>query len=126
MQNGRQKPSILIVDDHDFIRSLLAAYFDKDSLVIEAINGREAVKILDSLKMDLVISDVEMPMMDGVELFREVSKRELNMPMIFITGGCAEEKERYLKSFSNVILDKPFKKADILSAASAKLGGILQ
>lgn len=126
MQKEGQKPSILIVDDHDFIRSILMAYFDKDSLVIEAINGREAMEILDNLKMDLVISDVEMPVMDGVEFFREVNSRELNIPMIFITGGCNQEKEIYLRSFSNVILGKPFKRSDIRSAASAKLGGILQ
>lgn len=126
MQKERQKPSILIVDDHDFIRSLLNVYFEEDSLVIEAINGKEAMKILDSLKMDLVISDIEMPVMDGVELFREVNSRDLKMPMIFITGGCDEEKERYLRSCSNVVLGKPFKMSDIRSAASAKLGGILQ
>ena len=69
---------LLIVDDEVLIRKALSQYIDWESLncVVHATasNGKEAIKIIEENKIDIVITDVKMPLIDGIELSRYICK----------------------------------------------------
>ncbi len=82
--NGR----VLIVDDEPDILEILKEIVEQSSvLVFTATNGKEAMDILETKQIDVVLSDLMMPQMDGVELLREMRNKKMDLPFIFITGN---------------------------------------
>ncbi len=81
------QPSILIVDDELLIRDLLYDFFSGQGWSISvAENGEKALDILRSKKVDLVLSDIKMPEMDGLTLTAEVQREYPDLPVILMTG----------------------------------------
>ena len=79
---------ILIADDHEVVRTGLAAIFgfDKNFKVIgQAENGQDAVRLAQSLKPDVVIMDLMMPLMNGVDATREILARQPRMRVLILT-----------------------------------------
>lgn len=69
---------ILLVDDHEIIRDAIRIYFnenDQMELTSEASNGYEALELLEKNQYDLVLTDINMPVMDGLELMQEISAK---------------------------------------------------
>ncbi len=93
-KGGNRKPSILIVDDNTDTRHFLQRSLEDEYTVLLAVNGKEALKILgDNENVSIIISDVMMPVMDGIELFRTL-KRDINyshIPVILLTAKSSEE-----------------------------------
>lgn len=80
--------SILVVDDEETIRQLLVRFFEPSgSYVSCAANGVEALRILDKQDFDLVITDVLMPEMDGIELIPQIKKRRPDAFILAMSGG---------------------------------------
>lgn len=78
---------LLIVDDEVKILDMLKMTFEmKECSVFTAENGVEALDILNSKKIDIVISDIKMPEMDGVELLRNIRRQFPMIRVIMITG----------------------------------------
>ncbi|MHA1717987.1 MAG: response regulator [Promethearchaeota archaeon] len=78
---------LLIVDDEADIRKNLCSYFKLKEFEVDAAeNGVAALDILAVKHIDIIISDVKMPVMDGVELLREVRKQYPMIRVIMITG----------------------------------------
>jgi len=80
--------------------------------ILEAINGREAVEIIKLRHVDLILMDVQMPEMDGMEATQNIRKldvRNVNkLPIIALTAGAlSEEKEKAINSGMNDFLTKP-------------------
>lgn len=79
--------TILIVDDEKNIRSGLAlAFQDEDWDTLEAENGEEAWKIINKKSVDLVITDLRMPVMSGYELLKKIASSYPTLPVIVLTG----------------------------------------
>ncbi|MGH7197831.1 MAG: response regulator [Candidatus Omnitrophota bacterium] len=73
-------------------------------------------------RYSLLIVDIKMPGMDGVTFVKKVRTVVPNLPIIFMTGGVSEDKEREAKSIGNILyLEKPFPLADTLKTAIPKL-----
>lgn len=69
---------ILLVDDHKLIRDAIYSYLDQDGefdVVGQVGNGQEALDFLDDTKVDVIMMDINMPVMDGVDSTREIMKR---------------------------------------------------
>ncbi len=80
-------PTLLIVDDESEIRDMLSRHFRMSGYDVDvAGNGIEALKILNEKRLDVVISDIRMPGMDGVALLREIQQQFPMMRVIMITG----------------------------------------
>ena len=80
-------PSILIVDDEtSILQSLGGLLADEGFEVIEATNGYEALKIIDAESPDLVLLDIWMPGIDGIETLKEIKKSHPILPVIIISG----------------------------------------
>ena len=78
--------TILLVDDDSEVRSALRATLAPRFKILEAENGRYALGVLSEHVPDLIISDVSMPDMDGVSLLREIRSRDMDIPVILVTG----------------------------------------
>jgi len=81
------KIQLLIADDDSATREMMGAFFrEKGYSVFLAENGEEALDLLGKEKIDLVVSDYQMPVMDGKELAHRITKFHASLPVILITG----------------------------------------
>jgi len=86
MSNGSQV-RLLTVDDEEGIRRGVAAYFeDSGYLVSEAADGLAAIELIRQSRPDIVITDLRMPRMDGLELINAVAAEFANLPIIVLSG----------------------------------------
>jgi len=87
-----KKPIILVVDDEKEIREAISRHFRFLGYEIEtAENGKIALQILQDKRIDVIISDIKMPVMDGIELLREVKLIYPLTHVIMITGYVTQE-----------------------------------
>ena len=79
---------IIIADDHKmFLAGLVALLnrYDEVNIVATAENGEEVLKLLETNSVDLVLTDIDMPVMDGIKLTREINKRNPNTNILVLT-----------------------------------------
>jgi CheY-like chemotaxis protein len=90
--SGERKPCLLVVEDEELVREVIAEQLiDRGYDVIEAEEGRRALALLDAgCAVDLIISDLSMPGMDGVSLIRAAQIRNPRLPAILLTGYAGE------------------------------------
>ena len=80
--------SILVVDDHPIMREVICQILeDAGHDVRSAGEGREAIRTLSAARFDLLVTDIVMPEMDGIELIGEVRRRYPEMRIIAMSGG---------------------------------------
>ena len=82
---------VMFVDDEEYIRSMLSAYFEERFDMIVAGSAAEALDILDREHYDLVVSDINMPDMDGPEFLTEVQNRYPNVKRALLTSSNIDE-----------------------------------
>lgn len=103
---------VLIVEDDPMVAYLNEKYirtFPEFEIIGKAANGEEALEILRDKKCDLVILDVYMPKMDGLEVIREIRREFIEVDVIFITAAREHEViDRALKMGAIDYLVKPF------------------
>ena len=102
-------PSILIVDDEpSILQSLSGLLTDEGFEVITANNGYEALKVIDTEAPDLVMLDIWMPGIDGMETLKEIKKNSTALPVIIITGhGNVETAVKATKLGAFDLIEKP-------------------
>lgn len=104
-------PKILIIEDEVSIRTIIKKYLSKfDIECIEAENGKKGLEVFEKNKdsIDLIIMDVMMPEMDGIECTREIRKLS-NVPIIILTAKSEDEDEiEGLEVGANDFVTKPF------------------
>ena len=102
-------PSILIVDDEPSILQTLGGLLtDEGFEVITALNGYEALKLIDVESPDLVLLDIWMPGIDGIETLKEIKKDNPNTQVIIITGhGTIETAVKATKLGAYDLIEKP-------------------
>lgn len=82
-----KKHSILVVDDELLIRDLLYDFFGSHGWTIAvAENGEKALDLLSQRPVDVVLADIKMPVMDGLELTAELRGKYPNLPVVLMTG----------------------------------------
>ena len=108
---------ILVVDDElDMLMLLRMIIEDNTDYEVETTNNpSEALKMVMENNYDLVISDLKMPGMDGLELFDEVREMDPDLPLIIITAyGSLETSDEAIKKGVADFITKPFRKDSIL------------
>ena len=102
-------PSLLIVDDEpSILQSLGGLLSDEGFAVSTAANGYEALKIIEAESPDLVLLDIWMPGIDGIETLKEIKKENPNIQVIIITGhGTIETAVRATKLGAFDLIEKP-------------------
>ncbi len=123
--------NILIVDDEPDLLEILAAQFEVVGLQTQqAKNGQEALDLIKARReegrpFDAVVSDFNMPRMNGLALLKELRKLDFAMPFVFYTGyGDKEKTLEALRLGAWDFLDKPFNPQELLTTVTraAELG----
>lgn len=109
-ENPRRRPSVLVVEDSITARTLLKNILEAAGYrVVTAVDGLQAYSLLKSEHFDAVVSDVEMPRMDGFELTSKIrqDKTLAELPVLLVTGlDSSEQRERGLVAGANAYIVK--------------------
>ena len=122
---GTARSRILLVDDEDSIRKLLSRMLESNYDVEVAADGDAAIRLLrePDAHYDLLISDLNMPGMDGLTLIREAQRIDPTLPAVVITGYSTESSAIEALNLGVAgYLTKPFGTTQVLAAAAKALG----
>jgi two-component system chemotaxis response regulator CheY len=116
--------NILVVEDSPTMRQLIGFAIKRipGSKVIEANDGVDALKKLSSEKIDIILADINMPIMDGLKLVSLVRSNPTykNIPVIMITTeGAEEDKNKALAIGANAYLTKPIQTQELMKLVSS-------
>jgi CheY-like chemotaxis protein len=118
---------ILVIDDDEFFRDVVVQMLQQDGhKTTEANDGAKAMALLQHARPDLIITDILMPHMDGVEFIMELAKQSNNIPLIAISGGRRSISSSFnLESAKllgvKVTLAKPFNQTALRAAIQEAL-----
>ena len=125
---GKFKPSLLIVDDEEKTRRILKLNLQEDYEVYLAENGQQALAILQNEPIHLVITDLRMPVMSGLELLQKIRDLNLHIPVIILTAfGTVENAVEAMKQGAYDYITKPVKidELELLIRKSLNYGNLL-
>ncbi|HET9132406.1 MAG TPA: response regulator [Terriglobia bacterium] len=109
---------VLIADDDASIRGLLATILGTSECSVDLVsNGQEAIRAFEDCEYDLVITDLEMPRVDGKVLTRSIRQHNPSVPVVMITG-CANPDAMSVElkeAGVSKVIAKPFQVAEILA-----------
>src|SRR3990167_1961819 len=114
---------ILIVEDEEMIIDLVKGVLGKDDSKVEvARNGKEALGKIDTNDYDLIVCDIKMPIMNGIQLYNEIKTRDPGLAhrFIFITGDPSIETIDFINETGNKVITKPFR----IEEFEAQINGI--
>lgn len=121
-------PRILLVDDVPMVRLSICAALEGDGhQVLEAGDGKEALTVLDTEPVDLIITDLWMPNLDGVELLKRLRATNARIKVIAISGGGVRRPIDVSAALAqtwgaDAVLYKPFANEDLLEEVNRLLG----
>ena len=126
VEQGEKKdnrPTVLVVEDNPDMRAFVVRQLSKEYAVLSAVNGAEALKMLDGNYVNLVVSDVVMPVMDGFVLCKTI-KSDLNyshIPVILLTAKTnIQSKIEGMELGADAYIEKPFS-VEYLQACASNL-----
>jgi putative nucleotidyltransferase with HDIG domain len=110
------RPRVLVVDDEKFIRDIIADFLGMEGYIVRtAEDGSSAVSELERARYDMVISDLKMPRMGGLDLLKEVSKAHPDTLTVIMTGfGTVETAIDAMKRGAYDYILKPFKVEEVV------------
>lgn len=117
-----RKPTILVVDDEPALVDVLEAYLRDDGfIVLRAGDGRSAVEIALSRKPDLILLDLNLPTVSGLEAFREI-RAQLDVPVIMLTARGAEvDRVVGLELGADDYVSKPYSPREVVARVKTVL-----
>lgn len=113
---------VLVVDDSDDLLSLMRLVLERRWTVHTARNGHEALQALDQIEPDIVITDVQMPILDGLDLIRAVRERPdtAALPIVLLSGRTAPDQ--WVGELVDAVISKPFEIDDLVALTGELLG----
>jgi two-component system, chemotaxis family, chemotaxis protein CheY len=122
-------PNILVVEDSPTMRQLISFAMKRipGSQVIEATDGVDALKKMSADKVDLILCDINMPVMDGLKLVSLVRGNPAykDIPVIIITTeGAEEDRKRALSIGANAYLTKPIQTQELIKLVNSYLAAL--
>jgi two-component system cell cycle response regulator DivK len=119
---GSTALTVLVADDNDVAQRLCRRVLEKAGYsVLIATDGLQAVEVALSSRPDMILMDVAMPGIDGIEAMKRIKAAIPNQPIVIASAhSMASDRERFLAAGADDILSKPFRLADLV-AVVAKL-----
>ena len=120
--------NILIVDDDAHIVRVMSIWLTRHGhQTCCAANGADALEVIEREPVDLIISDVNMPVLDGHELAVALQERGLgHLPLLFLTARCDQDKlAGRLRGYSARVLPKPFVPSQMVSEIESMLDQVV-
>jgi two-component system response regulator AtoC len=118
-----EKKQVLIVDDEPNLRRILQAQLTRDGYdVLTAEDGEQGLHLLGEHHIDLIVTDLKMPKIDGMQLLREALREQPDLPVVMITAhGTVDTAVEALKLGAFDYLTKPFDKDDVRQVVAKAL-----
>ena len=120
-----QSRILLVEDDEPFADMLQKTLVQAGYAIVRACNGKEALRLYDAQRPDLVLTDLIMPGMEGLELIIELRRRHPGVKIIVMSGGGRNSPDAYLPTAQLLgaarTLPKPFANPELLAAIQAVL-----
>ncbi len=118
--------TLLVVEDSPTMRQLIAFTLRRlqGCRILEAVDGVDALKQMATNRVDLVITDINMPMMDGLKLVSHLrgNPRTKSLPIVIVTTeGAEEDRRRGLALGANAYIPKPIQPSDLLKTVTSLL-----
>lgn len=114
---------ILVAEDNDSNFLLMSYILKKKYELIRAENGREAINVIESEPVDLILMDLKMPVMDGLEATRRIKATHPQLPIIALTANAFEtDRKTAIAASCDDFLPKPVSATDCLAAIARLLG----
>ena len=111
------KKRVLIAEDLDSNFMLIDIILSKRYDIARALNGKEAVEIFQTFKPDIILMDIKMPVMNGLEATRYIREKEKIVPIIALTANAFESDQLEAKAAGcNDVLTKPVKATMLLNS----------
>ena len=125
MATERRRPTVIIADDHADVHPLLRRILEPELNVVKSVfDGQALLEATERLRPDLIVVDVVMPVMDGIEAVRRLKGQSSTMAVVFISTDAGEENvQRVLKTGALAFVRKASAAEDLLPAARAALKG---
>lgn len=116
---------LLIADDDEGFRDVLRSIFEPYFALIEAVSGEEALDIVQHAKIDLLVLDMNMDELTGLQTIRIVKKFDAHLPCILVTADATDElrREAYEANAWSV-LAKPIHKTELLLTVSTAFDSV--
>lgn len=126
MNNTQADFRILVVDDEADVNALMVETLSRAKFSLEAaFNGKDALAIVESSEPDLLVCDLVMPVMNGVDTIRESRKARPQIKILAVSGGSrlggGPTLDDALAAGADAVLRKPFGARELLSAVNALL-----
>jgi len=122
---ARQGRTVLVVDDEDDLRGVVRRLLQSEGFhVLEARDGATALQVLNDAadgSVELVLTDLRMPVMDGRQLAAALARLRPSLPVIFMSGYTAQLMDMRLVSPHLAFLAKPFRNDDLLAMVRGQL-----
>ena len=112
-------PLILLAEDNDHVAMAFTPFLERSGFrVVRAVNGKQAVESTLELSPDLILMDVQMPVLDGLEAIRQIrSHSQFNsVPIIALSGfAMSEDSDRCIEAGADAFISKPCKMPELIS-----------
>jgi two-component system response regulator HydG len=113
-----RKPLALVVDDESDLRHVVRCILEQVGMdVVEVANGREALALLDEGDFDLVVTDIQMPLMDGIELLRAIRLRPGAQPKVVVMSAQEQRAPEAMGAGAYEFIRKPFDIRRVMNVA---------
>jgi CheY-like chemotaxis protein len=116
---------VLVVDDEKLVRDLTVLVLERAGYeVVSADSARQALELVETHSIDLVVTDVVMPDLTGVELLAEIRERRPDLPVVLMTGGSPDpaRTKNPLEVGASAIVFKPYTHSELRDAVAAAFG----
>jgi two-component system response regulator PilR (NtrC family) len=118
--------TLLLIDDDPAVRQMLDMLFSETHECHTADRAEQALQLLEFQKYDLVITDISMPGLGGIEILKLIRQRHLTTPVIVITGRADQYKDTAIALGAFAFFAKPFSLVDLEHSVSNAITGRLQ
>ena len=122
--NGAARFTVLVADDNEVAQRLCKRVLEKAGYgVLIAADGLQAVDIALAQKPAMILMDVAMPGIDGLEAMRRIKSKVPAMPIVIASAhSMSSDRERFLAAGADNVLSKPFRLADLISIVQSLAG----
>ena len=118
-----ERPTLLVAEDNESNYFLISSLLEDDYNLIHAWNGREAVDLFAEHRPDLILMDINMPLMDGYEATRNIRQLSETVPVIAVTAyAFSSDRTRIMESGFNSYVSKPINADRLISEMDRLLG----
>jgi CheY-like chemotaxis protein len=117
--------TVLVADDNDVAQRLCKRVLEKAGYnVLIAVDGLQAVEVAMSQRPAMILMDVAMPGIDGIEAMKRIKAEIPNQPIVIASAhSMASDRERFLAAGADDILSKPFRLADLVAIVGKLTAG---